>query len=92
MELFKVIQELDTLDKDSTIYAAHPWEKNSIAMVLPESEAGGIPQEAAALGLGYFIEVSVAQEFLTDWEANLDKTPTIHERCERIIQYATNDA
>ena len=80
MELFKVIQELDAIDKDSTIYAAQPWTENSIAMVLPESEIGRIPQEAVECDLKYFIEVFIAHEFLTDWETNLDKTPTIQEK------------
>jgi hypothetical protein len=92
MKLLKVIQELDTLDKESTIYASKPWTESSTAMVLPEPEAGDIPREADELGLNYFIEVFIAHEFLTDWEANLDKTPTIHEKCERLIQYAINDA
>lgn len=90
--LLKVIQELDTLDKDNTIYVAKPWTENSIVMVLPEPEVGGAPQEADELRLKYFIKVSVARKFLTDWEANLNKTPTIHEKCERLIQYATTPA
>lgn len=92
MTLLKVIQELDTLDQESTIYAAKPWTESSIAMVFPEQEAGGVLQEADELGLKYFIEVFIAHEFLTDWEANLHKTPTISEKCERLIQYAINDA
>ena len=92
MTLLKVIQELDTLDKESTIYAAMPWTENSIAMVLPEPVAGGNPKKADELNLKYFIEVFIAHEFLIDWEANLDKIPTIHEKCARLIQYAINDA
>ena len=56
MTLLKVIQELDTQDKENTIYAAKPWTENSIVMVLPEPESGGVPQEADELGLKYFIE------------------------------------
>lgn len=92
MKLLNVIQELDTLDKESTIYAAKSWTEDSVAMVLPEPDAGGIPQEADEMGLKYFIEVFIACDFLMDWEATLDKKPTIHERCARLIQYATNDA
>lgn len=92
MTLLKVIRELDFLDKESTIYAAMPWTENSVALVLPEPESGGVPQEADELELKYFIEVFIAHEFLTDWEANLDIIPTIHEKCERLIHYATNDA
>ena len=92
MTLLKVIQELNTLDKESTIYATTPWTEDSIAMVLPEPEAGGIPQKADELGLKYFIEVFIAHEFLTDWEGTLDKVPTAHEKCARLIQYAINDA
>lgn len=74
MTLLKVIQELDTLDKENTIYAAKPWTENSIAIVLPEPETGEIPQKADELGLKYFSEVFIAHEFLMDWEANLEKT------------------
>ena len=41
MTLLKVIQELDTLNKENTIYVAKLWTGDSIAMVLPEPEVGG---------------------------------------------------
>ena len=92
MTLLKVIQELNTLDQESTIYAAKPWAENSIAIVLPEPVDEDIPQKANELGLKYFIEVFIAHEFLTDWEMKLDKKPNIHEKCARLIYYAINDA
>ena len=92
MTLLKIVQELDTFDKESTIYAAKPWTENSKAMVLIEPESGGLPNEVENKGLKYFLEVFIAQDFVNEWVASLDTKPTPHQICLRLIQYATNDA
>jgi hypothetical protein len=90
MKLFKIVQELDALDNERTIYAAKPWTENSTAIVLREPEEA--PIEAEKLGLQYFLEVSVTRDFIEDWIASLDTVPTFQQKCIRLIQYATNDA
>lgn len=92
MSLLQTIQELDSLNQESTIYASQPWTADSKVIVAMEPESGGIPEDAAELGLEYFLEVSVAQEVLEGWIANLGRVPGTVEKTARLIQYATNDA
>jgi hypothetical protein len=42
--------------------------------------------------LSYFLEVSIAREFLEDWQASLPNPVTSTQRCDRLIEYALNDA
>lgn len=92
MTLIKAIETLETLDQESTIYVAEPWTEDSAVVVTHEPEKGGLPTEAAKLGLKYFLEVFVARDFIEDWTAELDKEPTLQEKCSRLIQYAEKDA
>lgn len=90
--LLEVIGELDAVDREATIYASKPWTTESTALVAEEPESGGLPPEARDLGLDYFLEVFVASEFLAAWIANLNATPSVEQRCRRLIAYAVNDA
>lgn len=92
MTLLEIVQELDALDKESTIYAAKLWTENSSALVLPELESGEVPLEAKKLGLSYFMEVFIAHDFLVDWASGLNIEPTTQQKCTRLIQYAAMDA
>ncbi len=92
MTLLHVVQKLNTLDDESTIYALKPWTENSKAMALREPQSGGVPLEAEALGLEYFLEIAIANEFIQDWVASLDVVPSPQQKCLRLIQYAINDA
>jgi hypothetical protein len=44
------------------------------------------------MNLKYFLEVSIASDFLEDWIASLQDEPSASATCERLIQYAINDA
>lgn len=90
--LIEIIGELKTLDENSTIYAAQPWNKNSRAIIALEPESGELPENARKLGLNYFLEVSIAKDFLEEWMKNLNVKPTLEQQCERLIEYARNDA
>ena len=92
MTLRNVIESLDSLNENSTIYAANPWTESSEVMVAQEPEAGGVPGEAAQLGLKYFLEVFIARDFVNDWIASLETPPSLDETCKRLIRYATHDA
>lgn len=92
MRLIDIVERLASVDQEATIYAAAPWTTASNALVAPEPSSGGIPREAAAAGLKYFIEVAIAREFLDGWVSNLDDAPSPQEKCERLIQYAITDA
>jgi hypothetical protein len=92
MRLVDAVQRLDLLDEEATIYAAAPWTGESEAIVAREPDGQLLPHEAIVRGLTYFLEVIVARDFLEDWSAGLDTGPTLQQKCERLIAYATNDA
>jgi len=92
MRLIDVIRDLEVFENEGIICATEPWTEDSKAIVVVENEARQLPAEAAKFGMEYFVEVFVAREFLQDWRANLDRPPTLVEKCARLIQYAINDA
>jgi hypothetical protein len=92
MKLVDVVRELDSFDDDSVIYAAEPWNANSAATVVRELPGDDSAANKEALGLAYFLEVSVAREFLEGWVANLGSQPSLDHKCSRLVQYAVNDA
>lgn len=92
MKLIEVVRDLASLDEASTIYASEPWTPDSEVVVTPEPASGGLPEEAKRLGLKYFLEVFIARDFIEGWTANLDKEPTLQEKCARMIKYAITDA
>ena len=92
MTLNDLINQLYSFDEEKTIYAKRPWHPDTVATVATEPDEGGIPDEAAEIGAEYFLEIFLANEFLEGWVSNLDKAPTIEEKCLRLIKYAENDA
>jgi hypothetical protein len=87
-----IVTRLSEFDVSDTIYAAEPWTEDSNAIVAYEPESGGLPPEAAEANMKYFLEVSIASDFLEDWIASLQDEPSASATCERLIQYAINDA
>jgi hypothetical protein len=92
MTLADVLGSLDSFDAEDTIYAAEPWGKESKAIVTRELDTGGVPEEAQAQGMKYFLEIFIARELLEDWKPTLAKEPTRDIICERLIHYAIYDA
>jgi hypothetical protein len=98
VRLADIIARLSEFDIDDTIYAREPWTEGSDAMVATEPqpedwEAGGLPPpEATEAGLSYFLEINLAMELVEDWIEYLDADPGASAICERVIQYAINDA
>jgi hypothetical protein len=95
VKLIELIASLDGLDGEETIYARQPWSEDSDAMVAledPESADFGIPPEAAGAGMKYFLEVFITREVVEGWLSNLDEKPTLAAICQRVIEYAINDA
>ena len=92
MTLLQVVQELETFNKEDTIYVAAPWTEHSLSRVLREADSGKIPAEAVSLGFEYFLEVFIACEFIQEFEECLEIIPTIKQKCLRLIEYANNDA
>jgi hypothetical protein len=95
VKLLRIVECLAELDDEYFIFACEPWTENSDAMVAledPSRKPYGIPLEAAEAGMMYFIEVDIAREFVDAWIASLDEKPTAAAICQRLIEYATNDA
>jgi hypothetical protein len=91
MTLLEITEKLGELNREHTIYAAKPWSTNSAAVVAEEPQHG-LPGAAAEQGMSYFLEVFIARDFLDDWQATSPKKFSVQERCQRLIDYAINDA
>ena len=91
MTLLDTVRQLKDLKANLTIFARRPWTPDAEALVAEEPDGGELPREAAAIRGEYFLEVSLAQEFVDDW---LESRPgsSAEQTCERLIQYAENDA
>lgn len=98
MKLGTLVERLDEFDDGDAIYiiyACEPWTGDSDAMVVlaPESDEESVPDhEAIAAGMTYFLEVFIAREVVEGWTASLDEKPTLAATCQRLIEYAINDA
>ena len=92
IRLGDVIERLSEFDGDDTIYALEPWTEESEATVAREPDIGGLPLEASHAGMKYFLEISIARDFVEDWLASLDGQPTPSAVCQRVIEYAIDDA
>lgn len=90
--LTQILSRLDSLSELSTIYVAEPWSGDSVAIIAEEPDCGGLPPEAQALGLKYFLEVSVARDFLEGWFSTLTERPPSDAICKRLVSYAITDA
>jgi hypothetical protein len=83
--ILQIVSRLDELSDDDTIYARLPWTPQSEAQVRTEPEDGSNPCEKD--GLEYFLEVFIAKELVE----HMGEAP-LSRKCERVIQYAINDA
>jgi hypothetical protein len=92
LSLGEAISNLAQLDDEDTIYAAEPWMPDSAAIVAREPDSGGLPKEAVDAGCEYFLEVSIAVEFVEGLTASSTTPPRASLVCERVIEYAINDA
>jgi hypothetical protein len=93
VRLADIIARLSEFDDEDTIYAKEPWTGAADAMVAREVEDNGLPPpEAIEAGLAYFLEIFIAREFVEDWIQYLGADPGAAAVCERVIQYAVNDA
>jgi len=79
------------LDEDEVICAVKPFTEGSSAITIPHPASGRISDIERA-GFSYFLEVSVAREFIEGWLSNKSLLPSIEEQCARLIHYAEFDA
>jgi hypothetical protein len=92
MTLADVAARLSEFDQTYTIYAAEPWTAASSAIVDYEPDEGGLPAEALRLGLSYFLEIEIANDVVDGWISTQEQQPDDAATCQRLIDYAVNDA
>lgn len=92
MILSKLLEKLDDLDDNSTIYAERnpEWSANSRAIICSQSEDGQVID--APKDLSYFLEVDIAREVIEMWKERCGRYPSREDKCRAIIYYAENDA
>jgi hypothetical protein len=91
MNIMEVVQNLYRLNQEHTIYAKEPWHAGSEAAVVMEPSDSLVPKPLGEKGFSYFLDVSIAGEFLADLP-HVEPWLTLEQRCNRLISYAVNDA
>ena len=88
MELITILNEIrmrDSLDDRMTVYAKREWTPNSEALLTQQPEDGStVPIDEH----DYFLEAFI----IKNWVDELESPEVSPEQCNRIIQYAINDA
>ena len=88
--LIDIIAKLSDMDREDVICVRPEWSAESEAGVFRFGADYRVPEEAARLGLKYFLEVDVARQVLEEFTNR--PTATLAERCARLIDYAERDA
>ncbi len=90
--LIEVVGNLKAYDDQLTIFAQEPWTSASLAVVELEDEDGSLVRKRDGIVFSYFLEVFIAVDFLDGWESNSPEPIELPAKCNRLIEYATNDA
>ncbi|QND55613.1 hypothetical protein [Mesorhizobium huakuii] len=90
--LIEIVERLSEFDEYDTIYASEPWTEDPDAMVATGLDTGRSPPEAVEAGLEYFLEIHISREVIEGWLASIEEKPSLSAVCQRLIQYAVNDA
>jgi hypothetical protein len=91
MTLMEITRRLYEVDPEQTIYAKKPWYTTSEAVFAMEPEGTLIPASLAAEGYSYFLEVFIAKDVIPSL-SHVEPSYSLEKWCERLIQYAENDA
>lgn len=89
MNLIDIVNDIENLDVDSTIFAKPPWLPTSAAQAVVLDETYKTPTEIDQAGLEYFLEVHVAKEVLGVFG---QRSVTQDEKFRLLSFYAENDA
>jgi hypothetical protein len=88
MKLIEALNEINSRDDYEdlmTIYSRREWNEESETIIALQPEDGSIePLD----GHSYFLEVFIVKE----WLEELNEKEVSKSTCDRIIQYAINDA
>lgn len=91
MTLLKLVERLDKLEEEDVIFAREKWTPESQAAVFRLTKDYMVPEEPKRLGLKYFLEVHIALGALNGFILEKPQA-TVRQKCERLIEYAINDA
>ncbi len=92
MTLAELLEELDSLTDDLTIYAAKAPAWSAAAPATACLEFGDAEAPGEAHGMSYLLEVPLAKEAVQVWsEWRGGREPTVEDKCEAVIYYAEND-
>jgi hypothetical protein len=83
--LMSLVADAVHLDRDATIYAVKPWERQSPAILVFDE----LDRTEQRDGYDYFLEVEVAVADVLS--APAVQKLSLGERTDRLIQYAIND-
>ena len=92
MTLAEILNDLEAIDDDMTIYAdKNPiWSASSRTIVCLEDDVEQLHDGAGSLS--YLLEVHLAKDAVQGWSDERDgRTPTTTDKCEAVIYYAEND-
>jgi hypothetical protein len=81
-----------TSAEDETIYVSSPWSCEAQAMVIDPSPDTTEAVTIDGVRFEYFLETSIALEFIEDYVKSSRATLSQRQICERLILYAINDA
>jgi len=73
-------------DEDTTIYAVRPWSGDAEATLVSPAPRTTGPIEIGGKFYDYFLETFIARDLLRGVAASAE------QRCQRLIDYAENDA
>jgi len=92
MNLIDLISQINNVDEDLIIFLENMDDyKSDLILEYPEEDDNGIKIENDNKYY-YLLEVFLAKEFISDWIASLDYSPSPEEIAKRLYEYGINDA
>jgi len=94
MTLLDLIDNFSSLNSEHTIFVKFPWSPvaDAVAVATMEGKRRELSCEKELHGYHFFINVGIAQDYVHGWIQTLSFRPSPKQICERLIQYATDDA
>jgi hypothetical protein len=89
MKLKEALDQIDSLDDSSVVFARRPWALDSEAVVDKLDDQLRVPRHVSESKFEYFIDVPVAKEVLGVFGG---RPVTAQQRRELLLYYANNDA
>jgi hypothetical protein len=87
MRLIELIARAsDWTDDDTAIYVARPWCRDADAILVSPAPDTTEPVERDGVHYAYFFETFIARDVLEGLDGSVDNW------CQRLIDYAENDA